>query len=162
MATSTARRFRSPPRPIRGFRRWLVRFQGGKFHRRLQKTAAGRFRRPRIALHVDQRLLGGIDRDPVEPGVELGLAAELVQRPVGPDEGFLRDVLDQVDIAHHAADQALDAALVLDDQQLEGLLVARDRALNQLKVDLARARRLGGHLGQAGVRRHWRRRIKRA
>ena len=74
-----------------------------------------------IALHVDQRLLGGIDRDPVEPGVELRLAAKLVQGPVGADEGFLGDVFDQVDVPHHAADQPLDAPLVLDDQQFEGL-----------------------------------------
>ena len=40
----------------------------------------------------------------VEPSVERAIAAELRERAVGADEGLLRDVLDQVHVAHHAAE----------------------------------------------------------
>ena len=69
-------------------------------------------------------------------------------RTVGADEGFLRDVGYQIDVAHHAADQAFDAALVLDDQHLERLDVAALDAFDQRGVGVG-----GGHSrGRAGWR----------
>ena len=97
-------------------------------------TPEGIFRNDRVALHVHQRLFGGVDGNPVQPGVELGVATELVQRPIGANEGFLGNVLDQVRVTHHASDKSLDATLVLDDQQFIGALVARYRALHQLEI----------------------------
>src|SRR6218665_487217 len=66
--------------------------------------------------------------------VELRFAPELMQGAVSPDERLLGNVLDQIRVAHHAPDQALDAALVFDDQQLIGSLIARDRAFHQLEI----------------------------
>src|SRR5690606_8927901 len=50
-----------------------------------------RARRP--APGRDQVVLGRVDRDPVQPGVELGVAAEVAERAVGAQEGFLGHVL---------------------------------------------------------------------
>ena len=63
--------------------------------------------------------------------VQRTLTAKARQGAVGADEGLLGDVLHQVDIAHHAADQTFDAPLVLDDQHLEGLGVAALDARHQ-------------------------------
>ena len=56
--------------------------------------------------------------------------------PVGANEGFLCDVFDQIDIAHHAGNQPFDTALILDDQKIEGARIARQRALDELLVGL--------------------------
>ena len=63
-------------------------------------------------LEFQQKFLGGIDGNPVQPGVELRIPPKLVQRAVGSYKCFLGNVFDQVNIAHHAANQALDAPLV--------------------------------------------------
>src|SRR5690606_6394755 len=89
-----------------------------------------------------------------QPCIELCLAAELGQSPVGPDKGFLGNVFDQVHIPHHASDQTLDTALVFDDQQLEGLLVTRHCAFDQQGIAVAGRRgRSGRKFGAHGERR---------
>ena len=72
-----------------------------------------------VALEIDQRLLGRIDRDPVQPRIKGAVAAELRQGTVGADERFLGDILHEVDVAHHAADQRLDAALKHGDTSID-------------------------------------------
>src|SRR6218665_114557 len=94
----------------------------------------GIFGNDRIALHLHQRLLRAIDGNAVQPSVELRVAPELMQGAVSPDERLLGNVLDQIRVAHHAPDQALDAALVFDYHQLIGSLLARDRAFHQLEI----------------------------
>ena len=46
------------------------------------------------------------------------------RRPVGADEALLGDVLHQIGVTHHPADQAFDASLVLDHQHLERAHIA--------------------------------------
>ena len=125
----------------------------------------GRLRDERIALEAQQRALGGIDGNAVEPRVELRLAPELRQRAPGVDEGFLRDVLHQIHIAHHAANQALDAALVLDDQQLVSARLALHGARDQSGVAVVGGRggfRHGGGRGGRWAQRGQRRAQERA
>src|SRR6218665_53210 len=108
-------------------------------------TTQGIFRNHHITLHLHQRLLRAIDGNAVQPSVELRVAPELMQGAVSPDERLLGNVLDQIRVAHHAPDQALDAALVFDDQRLNGALIARARASHQLEIAV-----LGGGGPRAG------------
>ena len=66
--------------------------------------------------------------------ISLRIAPKLRQCAVGPQKRLLRQVGHQIHIAHHAADQALDATLVLHHQQAIGLLIASNRALHQLQI----------------------------
>src|SRR5690606_9682154 len=86
--------------------------------------------------HRHEVVLGGVDSDPVQPGVEGALAAEGRQGPIGLDEGLLRHVLYLCRIADEAREEASQLALVLRHQQLECVLVPSLGAFDQLLVDL--------------------------
>src|SRR5690606_21584994 len=94
-----------------------------------------RARRP--APGGDQVVLGRVDRDPVQPGVELGVAAEVAERAVGAQEGFLGHVLAFAPVADVAADERDDPVLVLAHQQVERGAVAALHALHQRLVRVA-------------------------
>ena len=87
--------------------------------------------------HRHQVILGGVDADPVEPGVERAVAPESRQGAVGLDEGLLRHVLDLRRVPDEARQQPRELALVFADQQLECMLFAALRALDQLLIDFA-------------------------
>ena len=72
----------------------------------------------------DQVILGGIDADAVQPGIERTVAPESRQCPVGLDKGFLRHVLDFGRIPNKPRQQAHQLALVLRHQQPKSMLVA--------------------------------------
>ena len=91
-------------------------------------------RRP--AVLRDQVVLGGVHGDPVQPRIELGIAAEIRHRAVGADEGFLGDVLAFAPVVDVAPDQAGDPMLVLAHQGIEGRAVAALHAPDQLLVQL--------------------------
>src|SRR5690606_1397847 len=81
-------------------------------------------------------VLGGAHGDPVQPGVELRVAAEAADRAPGAQEGFLGDVLDLAAIGDIARDQPRDPVLVLAHQQVEFGLVAALYPRHQLAVPL--------------------------
>ena len=47
-------------------------------------------------------VLRRVDTDSIKPGIERRIPPELGQGAIGLDEGFLRNVLDLLGIAHHA------------------------------------------------------------
>src|SRR5262249_32355856 len=59
------------------------------------------------AVHEDD-----VDRDAMQPGAELGLAAEVFEAPVDLDEHFLDDVLEVSPAAEHAVHEAGDIGAV--------------------------------------------------
>src|SRR5258707_14667824 len=95
----------------------------------------GRGRRPPTQGH--EVILGRVDADPVQPGVERAVAAKRRQCPVRLDERFLRHVLDFRRIADEARQQPSQLTLILLHQQAKCLLVAALRPLDQLPVDFA-------------------------
>jgi len=104
----------------------------------------------RAALLRHQVVLGRVDRDAVEPGVELRLAAEARQGAVGADEGVLGHVLHLRRVAHEAADHGRDPVLVLAHQQVEGGLVPFLGLADQFGVDFVGAR-IKPHHANVGV-----------
>jgi hypothetical protein len=58
----------------------------------------------------------------------------LVQRTIGSHKSLLSNVFNQINITHHPTDQALNPALVLQDQQTVGFLISRNRALHQHSI----------------------------
>src|SRR5690606_26676325 len=81
-----------------------------------------------------QRVLGGVDRNPVEPGVEGAVPPELGQCPVCLDERLLCHVLRVARVPEIARNQLHYLVLVLAHQQVEGALVALLYPLDQAKV----------------------------
>ena len=63
-------------------------------------------------------------RDRVEPGRQLGLAAEARQRAMRAQKGFLGDLLGLGGIAEHPERHAEDAVLIRPDELLERAVVA--------------------------------------
>src|SRR5260221_13476893 len=102
---------------------------------RLFGLPLGRGRRPPTQGH--EVILGRVDADPVQPGVERAVAAKRRQCPVRLDERFLRHVLDFRRIADEARQQPSQLTLILLHQQAKCLLVAALRPLDQLPVDFA-------------------------
>ena len=109
------------------------------------------FRPRRICLRVEQRLFGllatrrgtcrelppsmvdtGIHDDPVEPGRELRVLAELVKRTVHLDEDFLRDVFSIVVVARELVRDSIHHGSMPLDERLKGGRVAARRAGDQL------------------------------
>src|SRR5690606_13278273 len=72
----------------------------------------------------NQKVLGGIDRNPVQPRVELAIASETTQRPIGPADGLLDDVVALAMILAVPAHAHPHPRLVLQHQQVERALVA--------------------------------------
>src|SRR5690606_9019427 len=81
-------------------------------------------------------ILGGIDGDSVEPGVERTFAAEVGQRTIRLDEALLRNVQGFRRFVHVAGNQLDDLVLVLLHQQIEGRLVATLHALHEQLVGI--------------------------
>src|SRR5690606_18126360 len=86
-------------------------------------------------------VLRGVDRNPVEPGVEGTVPPELGQCPVCLDERLLRHVLRVGRIAHVTRYQLHHLVLVLAHQQVEGSLVAFLDPLDQPEVTGIQAHR---------------------
>src|SRR3546814_13821710 len=78
----------------------------------------------RAALVRDEVVLGGVHGDAVQPGIELGVTAEIPDRAVGADEGVLGHVLALAPVGDVAPDQRRDPVLVLEHQQVERGAVA--------------------------------------
>ncbi len=97
-----------------------------------------------------QRVLGRVDRDPIQPRVKRTIAAERGQRPVGLEEGFLRDILRLGGVVDETSDQLQHPMLILQHQQVERRLVARLHALHQFLVVVVR--RHGPSLASDGHR----------
>src|SRR3546814_9552487 len=70
----------------------------------------------RAALVRDEVVLGCIHGDAVQPGIELGVTAEIPDRAVGADEGVLGHVLAFAPVGDVAPDQRRDPVLVLAHQ----------------------------------------------
>ncbi|MOA03908.1 hypothetical protein D3C78_1234390 [compost metagenome] len=79
-------------------------------------------------------ILRRVHRNAVQPGVESAVTAEIAQRPVGLDEGFLRHILGFLGIVHEAHDQPENLVLVLEHQQIERALVTTLDPLDQLLI----------------------------
>ena len=71
--------------------------------------------------------------DGVEPGGQLGIAAELGKAPVRPEKGLLGDLLGLGRAAEHAQRHAKDAVLVGSDELLKGPRVARSQPVEQFR-----------------------------
>ena len=80
-------------------------------------------------------VLGGVHGDPIQPGVELAVAAEIADRAVGTDERLLGDVLAFGVVVHEAADDGADPVLVLEYQQIESGLVTTLYTFDQFQVE---------------------------
>src|SRR5205085_4289911 len=102
---------------------------------RLLVIESGRRRCP--SSHRDQVVLGGVDRDSVQPRIKRTISAKARQRAVGFDKRLLRHVLDLAGVAHQPRQQPSQLALVLQYQQLEGTLVTPLRTLHQLLIYFA-------------------------
>ena len=89
-------------------------------------------RRPPLARH--QMVLGCVDRDPVQPGIEGTLAAEALERAKGLDEGFLRDV-GGIAVTDQSRAQLDDLVLVLAHQQIKGARIPLLGTQHQLFVE---------------------------
>src|SRR5438067_1172787 len=67
---------------------------------------------PLLPLQAD----GGVDGDAVQPGEQLRLALEAVQRLIGVEEGLLDDILGVVGVVDQSIDRVIKAVLVAPDQ----------------------------------------------
>jgi hypothetical protein len=66
--------------------------------------------------------------DPIKPGRKTGLAAEAAEIFVGPQKGFLREIVGQRNIgADQLAEQTSHARLMISDQLREGVVVVIDK-----------------------------------
>lgn len=92
--------------------------------------------RPGTAALGCQVVFGGIDRDPVEPGIKGTIATKLRQGPVGLDKGLLGNLFCLGWVSNQAGDQPKDPALILDYQKLKRTLVAVLNPFDQLSVGL--------------------------
>ena len=69
-------------------------------------------------------VLGGIDRNPVDPRIEGTVATESANGAIGLDEGLLCHIHGLVRIVHIAIDQLDNLALVFQHQDVKRLLLA--------------------------------------
>ncbi len=92
--------------------------------------------RPAALRH--QRVLGGVDRDPIQPCIERAVAAKRGQRPIRLEKRLLGDILGFGGIVHEAAHQLQHPMLVFQHQQVERRLVARLNAPDQFLVGVIR------------------------
>lgn len=76
-----------------------------------------------------QALVGG---DPVNPGIEPGVAPKRVQVVVHLNKDLLGEIIGIIVINHHLANQPIDSLLVLTHQEVEPVAL-RLRVLNLLK-----------------------------
>ncbi len=79
-------------------------------------------------------VLRGVDGDPIQPGIKSTIAAEIAERAVCLDEGFLRYVLGFLGVVHEPHDQSQYLVLVFQYQQIESPLVSALYPFNQLLI----------------------------
>ncbi|MNV22253.1 hypothetical protein D3C71_1132190 [compost metagenome] len=91
-------------------------------------------------------VLGSVHGDPVQPGIELGIAAETADRAIRADERVLGDILTFTPVGDVAPDQRHDPMLVLAHQDIERRTFAALHAPDQFKVQLLWCFNLG-HVG---------------
>ena len=91
---------------------------------RTARRRTRRCRRSAAAGCARRWFLAVFTRDPVQPGVELRVAAEVADRAVGADERLLRHVQHSLQSGDVAPDQRSHAVLVLAHEQVEGGAVA--------------------------------------
>jgi hypothetical protein len=91
-----------------------------------------------------QRVLGRVDRDPIQPRIERTIAAERSERPVGFQKSLLGYVLGLGGIVHEASDQLQHAMLILQHQQIEGRLIAGLYPAHQFLIGIVRCHRQAG------------------
>ena len=87
----------------------------------------------RVALSHGQAVEAEPRHDGVQPGRELGVAAELRETPVGTEERLLRDFLGFGGAAQHAQSDAEDAVLMGGHELLEGPRVARPQPFEKCR-----------------------------
>ena len=75
----------------------------------------------------------GVHDDPVDPGGELRVLTEAVQRAIDLDEDFLGDVLGVVVVARELVGDAIHHGPMPLDERLKGGRVAARRAGNQVR-----------------------------
>jgi hypothetical protein len=78
----------------------------------------------RAALAGAQRVERGVDRDPVQPGEEVGAAVERAQPAVRAHEGLLGDVVRVAVVAEDVERCRVHASLMAPHQAAEGVAVA--------------------------------------
>ena len=84
----------------------------------------------------------GVHGDPVEPGGELGVLPEPVERAVDLDEDFLGDVLGIVVVAGELVGDAIHHRPMPLDERLKGGRVAARRARDQVRRQPFRCRHM--------------------
>ena len=77
---------------------------------------------------------GRVDRDPVNPRTETGIAAETRQRTIHAHEHVLRDILTLGPVFDITADHTQHAVLIFTQQHIEGGAITGLRAGNQSNV----------------------------
>src|SRR5262249_51167019 len=86
------------------------------------------------AAHRHEMILGRVDRDAIEPGVEGAVATERGSGPVSLEKRLLRNVHRFGGVSDVSHDQLENLVLVLDHQQIERRSVALLHASNQREV----------------------------
>ena len=87
-----------------------------------------------LAARCHEMVLGGVDRDSIEPSVERAIAAERRRRTIRLQKRFLRNVKGFGRVTNVSHDELDDLVLVLDDQQIERRSVALLHASDQREV----------------------------
>ena len=81
-------------------------------------------------------VLGSVHGDPVQPGIELGVAPETADRAIRADESVLGHVLTFTPVRDVAPDQRDDPMLILAYQDIERPALATLHTSDQLQVQL--------------------------
>ena len=81
-----------------------------------------------------QPVAAQVERDAVQPGRELGLAAETADRAERPEEGFLRDIACIFVPPQRPVRQGVDRALPALDELVEAIGIAIDRPGDEVLV----------------------------
>jgi len=90
----------------------------------------------RSAALRNEPVFRGVDRDLVDPRIELAVAAERADRPVRADERLLGDVLAFAPVGYVTRNHADELVLVFPDQEIEGAFVALLDAQHQRLIDV--------------------------
>jgi hypothetical protein len=85
----------------------------------------------------NQIVFGGIDSDPVKPGIKSRIAPKLRKCTIGFDKCFLDNILGFCLIAHKSRHKTHQLPLILGYQKLERLFVATLDAINQKLINVA-------------------------
>src|SRR5690606_5966378 len=91
----------------------------------------------------DKIILGGVDRNTIEPRIERAITSKRRRRSIGLQKGFLRHIHRFGRVSNVPHDQLQDLVLVLDYQQVESRLVTLLNAFDQSEIGCPASRLLG-------------------